>query len=101
MSHQEVVEAAVVYRRSEDLAVRAIGGDTLLMPVRSSGAGPDNIVILNETGSVIWRVLATPSRLEAIVEALEAEFAVEREQAEADAVAFLEVLDKARLIQRV
>ena len=98
MSHQDAGEAGIVYRRSENLAVRSIGGDTLLMPVRSSGAGPDKIFILNETGSLIWRILAKPSRLEALVEALAAEFAVGNEQAEADVVAYLEILGKAKLI---
>ena len=85
----------------EGLAVRSIGDDTLLMPVRSSGSGPENIFILNETGSLIWRTLAEPAPVEAVVEAIEAEFAVAREQAEADAAAFLEVLGRASLIERV
>jgi hypothetical protein len=101
MSQRDAGETGRVYRRSEDLAIRSIDGDTVLMPVLSSGSGPDKIFVLNETGSVIWRVLAEPSRFEAIVEALEAEFAVGREQAEADAATFLADLDKAKLIHEV
>ena len=101
MNRQDVSEAGRVYRRSGDLAVRTIDGETLLMPVLSSGSGPDSIFVLNETGSAIWRALAEPTRREAVVEALAAEFAVGTEQAEADVEAFLQVLGSAKLVQEV
>ncbi|KAA0256653.1 PqqD family protein [Acidobacteria bacterium ACD] len=99
MSHRDAPGPGPVYRRSENLAVRTIGGETLLMPVLSVGSGPDDIFILNATGSAIWRALARPSGSEALVEAVKAEFEVGTEEAEADVAAFLEALGKAKLVR--
>ena len=102
MSHQqEIVEAALFYQRSENLAVRPIGDDTIVMRVRSTGTGTDSVFVLNQTGSLIWRLLAEPSRRDTLVGAVEAEFEVGRAHAEADVASFLELLSRAELIVEV
>ncbi|MCK6685559.1 MAG: PqqD family protein [Thermoanaerobaculia bacterium] len=71
------------------------------MPVRSTGTGPDSIYVLNATGTVIWKALEAPASLEAIADALVAEFDVTREEAETDALGYLESLEKIRLVESV
>jgi len=82
-----------------EFAVRDIAGETILMPVRSHGTGPDSIQILNPTGSLIWKTLESPARLDAVVAAVVAEFEVGEAQALADVEAFLETLAKAGLVR--
>ena len=48
-----------------------------------------SIYSFNETGSLIWKLLETPTTLIAIVAAMAREFDVTREQAESDAVRFV------------
>jgi hypothetical protein len=100
MIESQIASSSVLYRRSDGFAVRSIGGDTLLMPVRSTGTGPDSIYVLNATGSIIWTALAAPAPVKAIVSALVNEFDVTPEQAEADALEYLEELERARVVRR-
>lgn len=83
------------------MAMRVVSGETILMPVRSTGTGPDSIYVLNATGTVIWKALEAPASLEAIADALVAEFDVTREEAETDALGYLESLEKIRLVESV
>lgn len=83
------------------MAMRVVSGETILMPVRSTGTGPDSIYVLNATGTVIWKALEAPATLEAIADALVAEFDVTREEAETDALGYLESLEKIRLVESV
>ncbi|MCG3191001.1 MAG: hypothetical protein DIJKHBIC_00225 [Thermoanaerobaculia bacterium] len=81
--------------------MRVVSGETILMPVRSTGTGPDSIYVLNATGTVIWKALEAPASLEAIADALVAEFDVTREEAETDALGYLESLEMIRLVESV
>lgn len=83
------------------MAMRVVSGETILMPVRSTGTGPDSIYVLNATGTVIWKALEAPASLEAIADALVAEFDVTREEAETDALGYLESLEMIRLVESV
>jgi len=96
---QSTVDAEKVYCRAGEFAVRNIAGETILMPVRSHGTGPDNIQILNPTGSLIWQTLENPTRLDAVVAAVVAEFEVGEAEARADVGTFLETLSKAGLVR--
>lgn len=100
MIESQIAFSSVLYRRSDGFAVRSIGGDTLLMPVRSTGTGPDSIYVLNETGSVIWKSLEKPASIDALVDSLVGTFEVSREQAAIDATEYLSELEKARVVRR-
>ena len=56
------------------------------------------MVTLSESGLLLWKKLQAECTEEALVEALLAEYEVERETAQADVQAFLEQLDKAGLL---
>lgn len=94
-------QVSCVFRRGREMAMRVVSGETILMPVRSTGTGPDSIYVLNATGTVIWKALEAPATLEAIADALVAEFDVTREEAETDALGYLESLEKIRLVESV
>ena len=96
---QNTVDAVKAYRRVGEFAVREIAGETILMPVRSHGTGPDSIRILNPTASLLWKALERPATVDDLVASVLAEFEVERSDARTDVEEFLATLSSAGLVQ--
>ena len=78
-----------VFVRSQSVVSRRVAGETLIVPIRGKVGDLASIYSFNETGSLIWQTLETPKSFVDLVEAVEAEYSVEREQAERDARQFL------------
>lgn len=78
-----------VFVRSQSVVSRRVAGETLIVPIRGKVGDLASIYSFNETGSLIWQALETPKGLVELIDAVEAEYAVEREQAERDATQFL------------
>jgi hypothetical protein len=78
-----------VFVRSQSVVSRRVAGETLIVPIRGKVGDLASIYSFNETGSLIWQTLETPKSLGELIDALEAEYSVEREQAERDATQFL------------
>ena len=78
-----------VFVRSQSVVSRRVAGETLIVPIRGKVGDLASIYSFNETGSLIWQTLETPKGLGELVEVVEAEYSVEREQAERDATQFL------------
>lgn len=71
----------------EDVIVEEIDGQLLMLDLRKNA-----YFGLNAVGLAIWRALEEGRGVEAAVDALVAEFEVERERAAADAAAFVREL---------
>jgi hypothetical protein len=78
-----------VFVRSRSVVSRRVAGETLIVPIRGKVGDLASIYSFNETGSLIWQTLETPKSLVELIEVVEAEYSVEREQAESDATRFL------------
>jgi hypothetical protein len=78
-----------VYVRSQAVVSRRIAGETLIVPVRAKVGGLASIYSFNGTGSLIWQTLESPRRLAELIDAVQREYAIEREQAERDVKQFL------------
>lgn len=78
-----------VFVRSQSVVSRCIAGETLIVPVRGKVGDLASIYSFNQTGSVIWQALESPRSLAELIGAVEAEYAVEHEQAVQDATKFL------------
>ena len=78
-----------VYVRSQAVVSRRIAGETLIVPVRAKVGDLASIYRFNGTGSLIWRSLESPKRLAELIDAVQREYAIEREQAERDVKQFL------------
>jgi len=77
------------YVRSGAVVSRLVGGEMLVVPVRGGVGDLASIYSFNEAGTLIWEALARPISLEALVDSIEREFMVSRDQAVQDVVAFL------------
>jgi hypothetical protein len=78
-----------VFVRSQSVVSRRVAGETLIVPIRGKVGDLASIYSFNETGSLIWQALETPKSLVELIEVVEVEYLVEREQAERDATRFL------------
>src|SRR5579864_4012292 len=84
------VNGGQVLVRSQAVVSRSVGGETLIVPVRGRVGDLTSIYSFNPTGSLIWKLLETPTTLHEIAAAMAREFDVTSEKAESDAVRFVE-----------
>ncbi len=88
-----------VFRRSAQCAVRVIGDETVLVPIRRHAANLESVFVTNEVGKAIWDSLVSPQTIERIVEGIVETFDVTAKEARDDAIGFLNQLVEARLIE--
>jgi hypothetical protein len=86
------------YVRSDAVVSRLIGGETLVVPVRGGVGDLASIYSFNEVGALIWEALDGPISLEGLVDLIEREYLVSRDQAVQDVVAFLSDIFAAGLV---
>jgi hypothetical protein len=89
------------YKRAEDIVVRRIAGETLLIPISGTLAGMQCIFALNPVGELIWDNLDGRRDVERLCDVVTAAFSVEVERARADVLEFIEQLRAAELISEV
>lgn len=75
--------------RTRSVVSRVIAGETLIVPVRGKVGDLASIYSFNGTGTVVWQLLDVPRTLAELVDAVEREYEVAREQAEKDVTQFL------------
>jgi hypothetical protein len=75
--------------RSRSVVSRVVAGETLIVPVRGKVGDLASIYSFNGTGSLIWQLLDKSTRLPQLVDAVEREYEVGREQAQQDVEQFL------------
>ena len=88
------------WRPAPGVVAREIAGEHLLVPVRHGAAQMDFIYMLNDTGSLIYRLLAEGHDAAAIAGAIGAAYAIPLERARADVDLFLDALLDAGLARR-
>lgn len=79
-------------KRSENFLLREVADTKVLVPVGEAMVNFPGMVTLNGTGAFIWELLEKEQTLQSLTEALMEHYAVEREQAQADAEAFVNKL---------
>ncbi len=88
------------YSHSTAVAMRRVGDEVLLVGARRAAADLDAIFVLDEVGAAIWGRLDGRTTVQEIGRALAAEFEVSEAQAAADALAFVEDLERAGLVEK-
>jgi hypothetical protein len=78
-----------VYVRSKAVVSRRIAGETLIVPVRGKVGDLASIYSFNATGTLLWDSLETARNFAGLIDAVQFEYAVDREQAERDVQQFL------------
>lgn len=93
------IELGRAYRPSEDVVVREIEGEIVIVPL-ASGIGDieDELLSLNETGRAIWERLDGSRPLAEVVADLEAEYEDDGGLVRSDVVGFIQELFDRRMI---
>ena len=85
--------------RSEEFLLRQAGGLTVIVLVGPAAVRFPGMISVNATGEFLWNALAAEQTLDSLVDALTAEYAVEREQAQRDVRTFLDTLTRAGALE--
>ncbi len=78
-----------VFDKSDSVAWRVVGGETVFVPVCKTRADLDSIYVLNETGSRIWELLDGARTFDQILNVVIQEYDVGRTDAGDDLRALL------------
>lgn len=80
-------------------AKRDIAGSTIVVPVGSTAKEFNGMITLNDTGSFIWDCFLKDITIDEAVEAVLAEYDVEREKAQTDVERFINMLKENNIIE--
>lgn len=83
----------------DGFVVRKIAKQFMAIPVGARTQEIHGMVGLNETGAFLWEALKTPKTEEELVDALLAEYEVEREQAAEAVKRFVDMLREEELLE--
>ena len=73
-----------------EFILREVAGETMLIPVGKTALSMNGMILLNPSGTVIWKGLEAGGTKAEIVERILDRFEVERDEAEADFDEFCE-----------
>jgi hypothetical protein len=86
-------------KRKDDLVMRSIGGDSLLVPLGARVAEMHGMVVLNGTGRCMWELLAEERSVDELAAAVAERFDVDDSRAHADVQSFLDEMARMGLLQ--
>jgi len=92
--------AQMVYRRSNEVVCREVGGESILVPIRNRVGDLESIFVLSPVAARIWALLDRPVAFDEIVDTLCTEFDVDRDTASADVNELLASLELASLVNK-
>jgi Coenzyme PQQ synthesis protein D (PqqD) len=78
---------------------RVVAGETLIVPVRGRVGDLASIFSFNGTGSLIWRLLASPKTVSDLASAVAQEYEVDPVQAERDVTEFVSEMKAVGLVE--
>jgi hypothetical protein len=93
-------ELRTVYRRAGEFAVRSVGGETILVPIKSRFADFECVYTLDAVGDLIWRALEVPKSEDDLVRAVLEEFDAEEAQVRSDVADFVADLEQVGIVGR-
>ena len=82
----------------DGFVLREIAGEFLAVPVNSV-ENSAQLIVLNPVSAEIWKMLETEKTVSELVDGITAEFAVSREEAQGDILAFLEQLKEMKFLR--
>lgn len=86
-------------RAIQDVILREIAGESILIPVGETALSIHGMISLSESGRLIWERLQTECSEEMLVGAILGEYEIDEETARQDVEAFLEKLRRLHLLE--
>lgn len=85
-------------RARRNIEIRQIAGENLLIPVAENAGMVNGLMVLSESGALLWDRLQQETDRQALIDCLLAEYEVDEARAGADVDAFLRQLREAKLL---
>lgn len=85
--------------RSESVVARVVAGETLIVPVRAKVGDLASIYSFNGTGTLIWKLLASPKSVAELAAAVAEEYEVDPAQVERDVTSFVKEMKAVGLVE--
>ena len=79
--------------------VRSIAGESVVVALGEASKTFNGIIKLNETGRFIWDMLSNGAEISELTAAILSEYDIDEATAEADAIAFVDTLKGAGIIE--
>ncbi len=95
------LDGTTVFRRTKDVVCRNVGNESILVPIRNNVGNLDFVYTLSPVAARIWSLLDGVRTADEIVEAICAEYDVDRATAQADLTALIHDLAGVSLVSRV
>ena len=86
-------------RARRNIEIRQIAGENLLIPVAENAGMVNGLMVLSESGALLWDRLQQETDRQALIDCLLAEYQVDEARARADVDAFLRQLREAKLLE--
>lgn len=87
------------YFPNEDIIVRQIEGEYLLLPIASGiGDDSDEIYTLNETGIAIWEKLSPEKTLDNVIDEICMEYSADKSEIMADVIGLMQELFNRKIV---
>ena len=94
-----VIGLVIMFKASENIILREIAGESILVPVGPLARRVHGMISLSESGRILWDCLQRECAEEELVNALLSEYDVDEQTAREDVTAFLEKLSGFGLLQ--
>lgn len=88
------------FKASEDMLLRKIAGEYILIPVGPLAIKVHGMITLSESGQFLWEKLQNECDLQELTDVLLGEYEIDRRTAEEDVKEFLDKLDQVGLLVR-
>lgn len=85
--------------RSQSVVARVVAGETLIVPIRGRVGDLASIYSFNGTGTLIWKLLETPTTVSQLAVAVAQEYDVDPSQAERDVESFVDEMKAVGLVE--
>ena len=87
-------------RLVEGFCIRKILDETIIIPTGEAARCLSGLIAVNETGEFLFQLLQTEQTTESLVTEMLNEFEVDKETAEADVMAFINVLVENGMLEK-
>jgi hypothetical protein len=87
-----------ILSQSPSVVTRKTGNEYVLVPITNNIADMNSVYTLNETGAFIWEQIDGKRDIEEIINALTAEYDIDKKTAKDDVFAFVENMSKYLII---
>lgn len=101
MSTLTEIDGRSVFRRSDDVVCRAVGLESILVPIRNNVGNLDFVYTLSPVAARIWALIDGVRTADEIAEAIMAEYDVDRDTVMADLTELVSDLAGVSLLSRV